>query len=579
MIKKIKVILLASATLLMTYCVNADSTVVSGVTWYYERFSSGGKDCACITGCDKYAGDLSIPSSFTLSFFQDPLPVTHIGNSAFYKCEGLTSVTIPSGIMSIGDSAFRECSGLMSVVIPASVTSIGEYAFCACSGVRYVSMPTSVTRMSIGKYAFAGCGKLKSKMSIPSGVTSIGEHAFDGCGGLESLIIPASVTSIGDYAFYGCSGLGFVDDSSSVSSIGEGTFAYCSGLWWVSLPKQVTRIGKGAFFGCSGLTDAYLWSNVMSIGISAFAGCSRLRSMTIPESVEEIGASAFENCIGLMSVTISHGVKVVGIEAFRGCSELTSIVIPSTVTTIESGAFRDCSGLISVAMRASKIGGDAFLGCNALEVVCVGVENQAFYRKLLVDSGLDVDKVRIVDQYTMTFNANGGMCSPSSLQCSPWLALDAMPTPVRVGYAFDGWYTSANDGTKVEAPVAVTGDMTLYAHWNANVYTITFNANGGSCAETSRSREYGAAYGTLPTPTRTGYLFLGWYTAQTGGASVSTTTVMAGNVTLYAQWEKRKEYSVSFDADGGSSPETSRMIYSGDAVGTLPTPTYLRLRA
>ena len=64
--------------------------------------------------------------------------VTSIGDAAFYRCSGLTSVTIPSSVTSIGNSAFDGCSGLTSVTIPSSVTSIGYSAFEACSSLTSI---------------------------------------------------------------------------------------------------------------------------------------------------------------------------------------------------------------------------------------------------------------------------------------------------------------------------------------------------------------------------------------------------------------------------------------------------------
>ena len=61
--------------------------------------------------------------------------VTRIGDSAFFGCSGLTSVTIPSGVTSIGGWAFYGCSGLTSITIPNSVTSISFEAFKGCSNL------------------------------------------------------------------------------------------------------------------------------------------------------------------------------------------------------------------------------------------------------------------------------------------------------------------------------------------------------------------------------------------------------------------------------------------------------------
>ena len=128
----------------------------------------------------------------------------NILRGAFFKCSGLTSVTIGNSVTSIGVSAFYNCSGLTSIAIGNSVTSIGGLAFYNCSGLTSITIPNSVT--SIGNYAFYNCSSLTS-VTIPNSVTSIGNDAFSGCSSLTSITIPNSVTSIGNGAFYGCSSL------------------------------------------------------------------------------------------------------------------------------------------------------------------------------------------------------------------------------------------------------------------------------------------------------------------------------------------------------------------------------------
>lgn len=66
--------------------------------------------------------------------------------------------------------------------------------------------------------------------------------------------------------------------------------------------------------------------------------------------------------------------------------------------------------------------------------------------------------------------------------------------------------------------------------------TIVFNANGGSVNPTSRQYEKNKSYGYLPTPTRSGYTFLGWYTAANGGSMVTTGSTATVSRTLYAHW-------------------------------------------
>ena len=76
-----------------------------------------------------YSGQITIPS--TVNYNNKSYSVTSIGNSAFFYCSGLTSITIPEGVTSIGDGAF-EYSGLTYITIPESVTSIGNDAFGWC---------------------------------------------------------------------------------------------------------------------------------------------------------------------------------------------------------------------------------------------------------------------------------------------------------------------------------------------------------------------------------------------------------------------------------------------------------------
>ena len=113
--------------------------------------------------------------------------VSSIGDEAFKKCTGLTSITIPNSVTSIGLGAFSGCTSLTSVTIPNSVTSIGDGAFSGCTSLTSVTIPNSVT--TIGDRAFSGCASLTS-VTIPISVTSIGEGAFAYCTALTSINIP-----------------------------------------------------------------------------------------------------------------------------------------------------------------------------------------------------------------------------------------------------------------------------------------------------------------------------------------------------------------------------------------------------
>ena len=116
-------------------------------------------------------------------------PVTTIGDSAFYECDSLTSVTIPDSVTTIGDSAFYECDSLTSVTIGKGVTKVEMQAFAYCDSLTSVTIPDSVT--TIGEQVFYDCYNLTS-VTIGKGVTSIGNHAFYSCDSLTSVYCKAT---------------------------------------------------------------------------------------------------------------------------------------------------------------------------------------------------------------------------------------------------------------------------------------------------------------------------------------------------------------------------------------------------
>lgn len=189
--------------------------------------------------------------------------------------------------------------------------------------------------------------------------------------------------------------------------------------------------------------------------------------------------------------------------------------------------------------------------------------------------------VFVLKSYTVTWNPNGGSVSPTSTTKTHGSTLGELPTPTRAPdaqytYTFKGWFTVATGGTQVSASTTVTGNVTYYAQWTANIrsYTATFNGNGGGTPSPSTiTKTYDSELGTLPTCSRTGYTFLGWYTASSGGTKISSTTKITGTVTYYAQWSINS-YTLTYNVNGGNAVSpASKSVQYGSAYGTLPTPT------
>ena len=149
-----------------------------------------------------------------------------------------------------------------------------------------------------------------------------------------------------------------------------------------------------------------------------------------------------------------------------------------------------------------------------------------------------------------------------------------LPTlPPRTGYTFVGWFTEEEGGEKIESntKVIATGPQTLYVHWAANNYTVTFDANGGdSASESQKNVTYDGVYGDLPEPTRTGYTFEGWFTEEEGGEEINSTSKV--NITdhqkLYAHWSINT-YTIVFNFGNGTYIEMENVKFNS----TIPYPS------
>ena len=148
---------------------------------------------------------------------------------------------------------------------------------------------------------------------------------------------------------------------------------------------------------------------------------------------------------------------------------------------------------------------------------------------------------------TVTFDAGEGNVSPTEISVLAGQTYGELPTAVRTGYKFSGWYTEATGGTKVTADMSAGNeDHTLYAAYSPNNYTIKYAPNGGTGKMSTTTATYDVDVALeLNSFSRENYDFIGWNTKSNGsgtnyadGAIVSNLVKSNyGNITMYAQWE------------------------------------------
>lgn len=224
-----------------------------------------------------------------------------------------------------------------------------------------------------------------------------------------------------------------------------------------------------------------------------------------------------------------------------------------------------------------------------------------------------IDLPKINRSYTLTFNPNGGTLpnpgenlymtttnsaghkntgnSVTVTVNSGNYAGMTKDIPTKTGHSFKGWYTSTSGGAQVYNAAGnctnegtywsggvwkYNGNVTLYAQWTANNYTLTVNPNGGSWNSNTNSQSFTQAYGTTKTisnPTRTGHSFTNWSLSGYGSLSGTTYTYGAGAGTLTANWSINT-YTVTYNANGGSgAPAAQTKIYGTALKLSLTIPT------
>lgn len=424
----------------------------------------------------------------------------------------IRKVVIEKGITSVGCYSFMKCKNLESVQLPNSLKVIGSYAFNECESLKEIKIPDSVER--IYQCAFADCKKLKS-VQLSKNLTELYDGAFEFTG-LTKIVIPDGVKSIGYSTFCFCEDLKEVTLPNSLQSIFGSAFLYCTSLTAVTFPDSLEYIGGKAFNNCKKLKTVKFGNRLQEIANEAFEFCESLNNIVLPNSMKTIAERAFFGCSALMSVKFGDNITEIGEDAFVGCS-MNELILPKNLEELGEGAFRDlffCERVV-VYKSLQKLGEYAF-GELGTDAVHGGSFNGVYYPGT-------VDKVDFYYEGTK----------------AQWKKLSGDAN-------IFGYYDCSGSDPEV---LYYHANHCIRFHYGTTNYQdqsqshkITFNKNAKNATlkTTSKQVKTNSKYGTLPTPTRSGYYFLGWYTKASGGSKVTASKVfkLTKNQTLYAHWTK-----------------------------------------
>ncbi|MCI6815210.1 MAG: InlB B-repeat-containing protein, partial [Treponema porcinum] len=174
-----------------------------------------------------------------------------------------------------------------------------------------------------------------------------------------------------------------------------------------------------------------------------------------------------------------------------------------------------------------------------------------------------------MENFTVTFNLNYDGSTKTTQDVASGSAVEKPQPPTRDGYVFVGWYKEAECTNEYDFAIGVTADITLYAKWTVNTYTVTFETNGGSAVDSQTIVDNGTA--TIPTaPTKDGYVFAGWYTDTACTGEYDFSGVVTKNITLYAKWiEVITDWETLYTKLNDKSEDLGNVYVMGDFFVTV----------
>lgn len=457
-------------------------------------------------------------------------------------------VTIPNTVTVIGARAFWNNTTITSVTIPASVTSIEKEAFAFCESLQKVNIPDSVTKM--GSRAFYTDTSLEG-VTIPGSLKKIEEDSFMFCYSLKTLTLSEGVEEIGKQSFYKCRSLKSLKIPNSVKKIDQSAFEFSEELEDIEIPSTLTDICGSSFDGTAWINKHESYYGMIVINGVLLNGrkCSS-NIAKIPEGTKEIAPYAFERANEIKWIDIPATVTKIGNHAFIDCKNLSKVLIPTSVTEIGEN--------IVINENNSNSSFNGMIRCEAGSTAEAYAKQHNINYELVVFSPtappITTPTVGPTTTPTVEPTATPTVKPTATPTVKPTTTPTVKPTATP---------TAKPTATPTAKPTATPVPK----------YKVTFNANGGQANGSTKEVYQFEQYGTLPTASRTGYKFDGWYTGLTAGVKITDTSIvnLSSNQILYARWTPR-QYTVTLDADGGQVSQTGFTVTYDQPYSALPTP-------
>lgn len=280
-----------------------DCTALTEVPLYWGVRTIGGK---AFMGCTALE-EINLPDTVetlengatfagctSLESFRYPTGLKTVGviyGSIFKNCPKLTEIVVTEGTTVIPVDAFYGCESIVRIQLPSTLREIENSAFGECTGLEEISFQDGL--LKIGEYAFKKCVSLKT-VDLPDSVEHIQAGIFSDCTALESFDYPLSWTNTLHY------------ESLFSNVYGGRQVSGCTKITKLVVPEGVVIIPDNAFSDCDNLTEVVLPSTLVEIRPDAFKDCGMLTKVNIPASVQLIGKDAFANC-GSLTIDCTWG--------------------------------------------------------------------------------------------------------------------------------------------------------------------------------------------------------------------------------------------------------------------------------